>query len=237
MLLDQIQSMGTPPLHTMSVPDARQLMESMNVLIGAGEEVQHVEDRELPGPAGPIPTRLYRPAGDGPLPLLVYFHGGGWVLGGLASHDDVCRSLANGAGCAVLAIDYRLAPEHRFPAAVDDCYAATVWAVGQRRGAGLRSEADRRRRRQRRRKPRRGDLPARARPRRPCAALPAPRLSGHRRGVRHRVVPRERHRLLPRAGRHALVLRPLPRRALRIAPTRVSRRCVRAICAACRRRW
>ena len=77
MLLDQMQSMGTPPLHTMSVPEARQLMESMNVLIGAGEEIHHVEDPELPGPAGPIPARLYRPAGTGPLPLLVYFHGGG----------------------------------------------------------------------------------------------------------------------------------------------------------------
>ena len=136
MLLDQIQSMGTPPLHTMSVSDARQLMESMNVLIGAGEEVQHVEDRELPGPGGPIPTRLSRPAGDGPLPLLVYFHGGGWVLGGLASHDNVCRSLANGAGCAVLAIDYHLAPEYRFPAAVDDCYAATVWAAANAAALG-----------------------------------------------------------------------------------------------------
>jgi len=136
MLLDQMQSMGTPPLHTMSVPDARQLMESMNVLIGASEEVQHVEDRLLPGPAGPIPARLYRPAGTGPLPLLVYFHGGGWVLGGLASHDNVCRSLANGTGCAVLAIDYRLAPEHRFPAAVDDCYAATVWAAANAAALG-----------------------------------------------------------------------------------------------------
>ena len=136
MLLDQMNSMGTPPLHTMSVPEARQLMESMNVLIGAGEEVQHVADRELPGPAGPIPARLYRPAGHGPLPLLVYFHGGGWVLGGLASHDNVCRSLANGTGCAVLAIDYRLAPEHRFPAAVDDCYAATVWAAANAAALG-----------------------------------------------------------------------------------------------------
>ena len=136
MLLDQMQSMGTPPLHTMSVPEARQLMESMNVLIGAGEEVEHVEDREVPGPAGPIPARLYRPAGHGPLPLLVYFHGGGWVLGGLASHDNVCRSLANGAGCAVLAIDYRLAPEHRFPAAVDDCYEATVWAAANAAALG-----------------------------------------------------------------------------------------------------
>ena len=129
MLLDQMQSMGSPPLHTMAVPEARQMMESMNALLGAAEPVHHVEDLAIPGPAGSIAARLYRPEGSGPLPLLVYFHGGGWVLGGLESHDNVCRSLANQAGCAVLAIDYRLAPEHRFPAAVDDCYAATSWAV------------------------------------------------------------------------------------------------------------
>src|SRR5262249_55661604 len=129
MLLDQMQSMGSPPLHTMPVPEARQMMESMNALLGAGEPVQHVEDRAIPGPAGSIPARLYRPEGSGPLPLLVYFHGGGWVLGGLGCHDTRCRGLATGADCAGLAIASRLAPEHRSPAAVDDCYAATAWAV------------------------------------------------------------------------------------------------------------
>ena len=136
LLLDQMASTGTPPLQTLSVPDARAMMESMNVLLGEGEPVAHVADREIPGPAGPVPTRLYRPEAGGPLPLLVYFHGGGWVLGGLASHDVVCRSLANAAGCAVLAIDYRLAPEHTFPAAVDDCYAAAAWAVGHAASLG-----------------------------------------------------------------------------------------------------
>jgi acetyl esterase len=136
LLLDQMASMGTPPLHTMSVPDARAMMESINALLGQGEEVAHVEDREIPGPAGAIPTRLYRPEGTAPLPFLVYFHGGGWVLGGLGSHDVVCRSLANASGCAVLAIDYRLAPEHIFPAAVDDCYAAASWAVANAKSLG-----------------------------------------------------------------------------------------------------
>jgi len=136
LLLDQMASMGTPPLHTMSVPDARAMMESMNGLLGEGEAVAHVEDRQIPGPAGAMPARLYRPDGKGPLPLLVYFHGGGWVLGGLASHDVVCRALANASGCALLAIDYRLAPEHVFPAAVDDCYAATVWAVANAAALG-----------------------------------------------------------------------------------------------------
>lgn len=94
-----------------------------------GPEVAHVEDRRLPGPAGEIPVRLYRPAAAGPLPLLVHFHGGGWTICDLETHDPSCRNLANAAGCAVLAVDYRLAPEAKFPAAVEDCYAATCWAA------------------------------------------------------------------------------------------------------------
>jgi acetyl esterase/lipase len=136
-LLDQMASMGTPPLQAMSVPEARAFMDSLRALAGDVETVAHVEDRTVPGPAGDIPVRLYRPAADGPLPLLVYFHGGGWVLGGeLEVYDGLCRSLANAAGCAVLAVDYRLAPEHKFPAAVDDCYAATSWAVANAAALG-----------------------------------------------------------------------------------------------------
>ncbi len=129
LLLDQMASMGTPPLQAMSVPEARAFIDSMRAFTGDVEPVAHVEDLTIPGPAGAISARLYRPAASGPLPLLVYFHGGGWVIGGLESHDGLCRTLANAAGCAVLAIDYRLAPEHKFPAAVDDCYAAAAWAV------------------------------------------------------------------------------------------------------------
>jgi acetyl esterase/lipase len=73
-------------------------------------------------------VRVYTPQGGGPFPLLVYFHGGGWVLGGLDTHDGVCRQLAHGAGATVMSVDYRLAPEHPYPAAVDDCYAAVAWA-------------------------------------------------------------------------------------------------------------
>lgn len=129
LLLAQMASMGTPVFQAMSVPEARAFIDSMRAFDGDVEDVAHVEPVTLPGPAGDIPARLYRPAADGPLPLLVYFHGGGWVIGGLESHAGVCRSLANASGCATLAIDYRLAPEHKFPAAVDDCYAATSWAV------------------------------------------------------------------------------------------------------------
>jgi acetyl esterase len=88
-----------------------------------------VEDRKIPGPGGEIPVRIYTPvaASGSPLPALVYFHGGGWVIGSINSHDSLCRSLANDAGCKVISVDYRLAPENVFPAAADDCFAATQW--------------------------------------------------------------------------------------------------------------
>jgi acetyl esterase/lipase len=90
--------------------------------------VAHVEDRTIPGPAGGIPIRIYRgPAKEEALPALVFFHGGGFVLGSLDSHDGPCREIAKTAECAVVAVDYRLAPEHKFPAAVDDARAAFQW--------------------------------------------------------------------------------------------------------------
>jgi acetyl esterase len=88
-----------------------------------------IYDRSIPGPVGELPVRVYQPQGSGPFPVLVYFHGGGFVTGDLDTHDSVCRSLCYGAGCIVMAVDYRLAPEHKFPAASDDAYAATLWAA------------------------------------------------------------------------------------------------------------
>jgi len=93
------------------------------------EPVAHVDDRAIPSPAGEIPIRVYTPHGDGPFPALVFFHGGGWVICSLDSHDGICRALANGAGCVVVSVDYRLAPEHPFPAAPEDCFAATQWVA------------------------------------------------------------------------------------------------------------
>ena len=87
-----------------------------------------VADRKIPGPAADIPLRIYTPEGEGPFPVFVYLHGGGWVIGDLDTADAVCRDICRTAGCVVVSVDYRLAPEHAIPPAVDDCYAATVWA-------------------------------------------------------------------------------------------------------------
>ncbi|GIH06775.1 acetylhydrolase [Rhizocola hellebori] len=118
-----------PQLYTLSVDEARALdLASIQAASGSVEQVASVADSTIDGPAGLLPVRLYRPILDKPLPVLVYFFGGGWTLGNLDTSDAVCRTLANASGCAVLAVGYRLAPEHKFPAAVHDCYAATVWA-------------------------------------------------------------------------------------------------------------
>lgn len=95
--------------------------------------VGSVRDDRIPGPGGEIPVRVYTPAGDGPFPVFVNYHGGGWVIGDLDTADGVCRSICRDAGCVVVSVDYRLAPEHPFPAAADDAYAAAVWAADQQR--------------------------------------------------------------------------------------------------------
>ena len=96
----------------------------------AGEAVAAVADRTIPGPDGPLAIRVYTPEGRGPFPVLVFFHGGGFVLCSLDTHDGLCRSLCNAVGCIVVSVDYRLAPEAVFPSAPEDCYAATCW-VGE----------------------------------------------------------------------------------------------------------
>ncbi|MBW0101940.1 alpha/beta hydrolase [Pseudonocardia sp. KRD291] len=130
-LLRQMAEQGMPSPESMTVAQNRAMMGDLGELAGPPEQVARVEDATAPGPGGDIPVRVYVPSvpgSTGPLPTLVYFHGGGWVIGDLDTHDGVCRSLANRAGAVVAAVGYRLAPEHRFPAAVDDAYAAVVWA-------------------------------------------------------------------------------------------------------------
>jgi acetyl esterase len=128
-VLEMLATMGAPPMHTQSVDEARQAMVAMSMMGGEPEPVGKAEDRSIPGPEGTIPVRIYTPDGKGPFPVLVFFHGGGWVIGNIDSHDAICRSLTNTAGCITVSVDYRLAPEHKFPAAPEDCYAATKWAA------------------------------------------------------------------------------------------------------------
>ncbi len=127
-ILEQMQAPGQPALSDLGVNEARTLTEQMAALVREREAVAEVRDLTVPGPATEIPVRVYRPTA-GTLPGLVWFHGGGWVIGNLESTDPICRSLAARAGCLVISVDYRLAPEHRFPAAVEDVYAATRWAA------------------------------------------------------------------------------------------------------------
>lgn len=127
-LLEMRASMGFRPVTELTPAEARQQMAMLRPQ-AEPEPVARVEDRKIPGPAGEIPVRIYTPSGSGPFPVLVYFHGGGWVIGDLDSHDGVCRSLTNKVGCIVVSVDYRLAPEHKFPAAADDSYAATRWVA------------------------------------------------------------------------------------------------------------
>jgi acetyl esterase len=101
--------------------------ETSAELFGPCETVA-CEDRSVPGPAGEIPVRVYR-HGTGPAPVLVFFHGGGWVVGSIVSHDGVCATLARLSGCVVVSVEYRLAPEHPFPAALEDAWTATQWVA------------------------------------------------------------------------------------------------------------
>jgi acetyl esterase len=115
-----------PPLEETGAVVARANMKTLPRL--PGDPVHQVSDRSIAGPGGDIPIRVYRP-GTGTRPVIVFFHGGGWAIGDLDSHDALCRSLANATGAVVVAVDYRLAPEHRFPAAADDSLAATTWVA------------------------------------------------------------------------------------------------------------
>lgn len=119
---DLMAALGMTPLNELSPADARAAFKAARVPLDI--PVHEVRDVD----AGGVPCRLYRPSPEVDLPLVIYLHGGGWVVGDLDTHDHVCRTLANKAGMAILSVDYRLAPEHKFPAAVDDARAATVWA-------------------------------------------------------------------------------------------------------------
>jgi acetyl esterase len=137
-LLTRIARAGRPPLHHLRVAEARTLYAAgAEVLDLPRAPLSRVEDLTLPGPGGPLRARLYAAEQATPPPALLFLHGGGFVVGGLNTHDSLCRQLALRAGCAVLALDYRLAPEHRHPAALRDAQAALRWLIASRADLGL----------------------------------------------------------------------------------------------------
>ena len=130
-VIDALAASEFGPVHELTPADARAQYERM-VKARAIEPapVGAVDDRAIPGPAGNLPVRIYRPdPGAGSRPALVYYHGGGHVIGNLDTHDATARNLCNGAGCVVVSVDYRLAPEHKFPAAAEDAFAAVRWCA------------------------------------------------------------------------------------------------------------
>ncbi len=129
MLLQAMGELGLPPLESLSVPDARAFSEAMSAQRPSGPEVGDVVDGILPGAEGDLNYRLYRPATPGPHPIVVYFHGGGWVLGSHVSDDPLCRDLCVRSGAVILSVDYRHGPEARFPAAANDAIAAVRWVA------------------------------------------------------------------------------------------------------------
>jgi acetyl esterase len=140
-VLDMIRLAGRPPFETLTPDEARQAYAaSRKILQSPPEDVAESRDTTVPGPLGSIGVRLYRPVGTAAsdiLPALIWYHGGGWLLGDLDSHDVPCRRFANAARCRVIAVDYRMAPEHVFPAAVNDCAAVTKYVFDNAASLGV----------------------------------------------------------------------------------------------------
>ena len=130
-VLDFMKQLGAPPMHELSAAQARESYLAMRA--PSTVELHEIRDIE----AGGVKCRLYRSSTATAAPLLIYYHGGGWVIGDLDTHDDICRKLARDAHCSVIAVDYRLAPEHPAPAALDDCIAATTWIFANAKSLGI----------------------------------------------------------------------------------------------------
>lgn len=139
-VLEMVKLSGRPKLTSLTPDQARAMYrETAKVLdVRPPPELHKIEDRKIPGPGGQIPVRIYTPVdpAGGKLPVLVFYHGGGWVIGDLDTHDGPCRVLARDARCIVVAVDYRMGPEHRFPAAVEDCFAALNWVAANAASLG-----------------------------------------------------------------------------------------------------
>lgn len=139
LFLENMSKNKVDTFENQSVEKARQSIVNSSIIKNA-EPVKFIEDREIPGPNGSIPIRIYKPIASESLPALVFYHGGGWVIGGIDSHDGICRSLANLSHCAIISVDYRLAPEHKFPAAVYDAYTAAKWVFENADSIGVNAD-------------------------------------------------------------------------------------------------
>lgn len=129
IILDRMAALGVRPAHTVSVEEARRMLQVARAAGEVVEAVARIEDRVIAGPGGDLPLRIYWPDEAGPLPILIGIHGGGWIRGDLDTYDATCRALCRQAGCLVVSVDYRLSPEARFPAALDDVEAALHWVA------------------------------------------------------------------------------------------------------------
>lgn len=138
--LHGLSEQGLPPLYRLSLSEARETYRKLSTPDKLPDAVGEITGRTIPGPDGEINLRCYMPADEGAHPVLAFFHGGGWMLGDLDTHDALCRALTDATGCVVAAIDYRLAPEARFPAALEDCYAATSWLAANADIIGARAD-------------------------------------------------------------------------------------------------
>ncbi|MBT3330667.1 MAG: alpha/beta hydrolase [Rhodospirillaceae bacterium] len=141
-ILEAMKALGMKPMHELSPVDAREQMEAgVRARNVTPIELGSIEEQSIPGPHGDIPVRIYRPKGaSGPLGALVYYHGGGHVIGSMDTHDGVARAMCKDANIVVLSVDYRMGPEAKFPAAVDDCYAATKWLSDNADAMGVRAD-------------------------------------------------------------------------------------------------
>jgi len=129
VLLEQMAKANLTPYEAMTAQEARRQMAMGSCFLERPPEVFAWEDRQIPGPQDSIRIRMYRPVSAAVLPVVVFFHGGGWVMGSIETHDVYCRQLALASGWSVVSVDYRLAPEHKFPAGLEDAFAATRWVA------------------------------------------------------------------------------------------------------------
>ena len=237
MVLNQMAAMNLPTLDSMPVDEARAFYAQMSTTRPPGPDVGEIVDGVLPGATGDLAYRLYRPPTPGPHPIVVFFHGGGWVVGDAVSDDPLCRDLCVRSDAIVISADYRHAPEHRFPAAVDDAMAAVRWVADNAEALGGMTGTARGVRLERGRQSRGSGLPAH-----PGRGWTTHRRAGiadaaNRRRPDTRLLRRECGRLRSHDRAGPVVLRPLHRPG-RPTAIPVSRPCARAICPGCRlRSW